>query len=278
MAPESATGTNTPPLRADARRNRARVVEAAQQAFGAEGLSVPLDEIARRAGVGAGTVYRHFPTKEALFEEIVLDRMREMLARVRAATTAADPSAAFDRVMTEIVEQNSLKKDLTDALAGAGVDIAGPLAEVRLAMRDALGLLLTRAQDVGAVRPDVDVEDLTSLLGAILMSARRRPGRRGRAEDPALTPVQRVAAVRNARSTRSSPSAHGRTRTTGTPAAAARSVSRAPTTALTRARSRCSPPSGSRARRSATGPSSPGSVSTTARTAAPKPTASSGTR
>ncbi|MFD6451097.1 helix-turn-helix domain-containing protein, partial [Nocardia sp. NPDC060220] len=55
------------PLRADARRNRERVLAAAQEAFAAEGISVPLDDIARRAGVGAGTVYRHFPTKEALF-------------------------------------------------------------------------------------------------------------------------------------------------------------------------------------------------------------------
>jgi AcrR family transcriptional regulator len=64
------------PLRADARRNRARVLEAAQEAFTAEGLSVPLDEIARRAGVGAGTVYRHFPTKEALFEAVVVHRIQ----------------------------------------------------------------------------------------------------------------------------------------------------------------------------------------------------------
>jgi AcrR family transcriptional regulator len=176
MAAESATGTGTPPLRADARRNRARVVEAAQEAFGTEGLAVPLDEIARRAGVGAGTVYRHFPTKESLFEEIVIGRVRAMLAYVREQTTTPDPGAAFYRVLTELVEQNSLKKDLTDALAGAGVDIAGPLSEVRRGMRDALALLLTRAQGVGAVRPDVGVEDLTTLLASMFLAAQRRPG------------------------------------------------------------------------------------------------------
>ena len=63
-------------MRADAARNRARVLEVAYETFAAEGLSVPIDEIARRAGVGAGTVYRHFPTKEALFPAVIDDRVR----------------------------------------------------------------------------------------------------------------------------------------------------------------------------------------------------------
>ena len=67
------------PLRADAARNRARVLEIAYETFAAEGLSVPIDEIARRAGVGAGTVYRHFPTKEALFRAVVESRMRRLI-------------------------------------------------------------------------------------------------------------------------------------------------------------------------------------------------------
>jgi AcrR family transcriptional regulator len=176
MAPDPATASTTPPLRADARRNRARVVEAAQQAFGSEGLSVPLDEIARRAGVGAGTVYRHFPTKESLFEEIVLGRVRGMVTRVREEGQANDPGPAFYRVLTELVEQNSLKKDLTDALAGAGIDVMGPLSEARQGMHEALGNLLQRAQAAGAVRDDVDTDDLTTLLSAIFLAAQRRPG------------------------------------------------------------------------------------------------------
>jgi AcrR family transcriptional regulator len=176
MAPDPATASTTPPLRADARRNRARVVEAAQQAFGSEGLSVPLDEIARRAGVGAGTVYRHFPTKESLFEEIVLGRVRGMVTHVREEGQANDPGPAFYRVLTELVEQNSLKKDLTDALAGAGIDVMGPLSEARQGMHEALGNLLQRAQAAGAVRDDVDTDDLTTLLSAIFLAAQRRPG------------------------------------------------------------------------------------------------------
>ena len=67
------------PLRADAARNRARVLETAYETFAAEGLSVPIDEIARRAGVGAGTVYRHFPTKEDLFRAVVDSRIRRII-------------------------------------------------------------------------------------------------------------------------------------------------------------------------------------------------------
>src|SRR5215218_10822981 len=67
------------PLRADAARNRARVLEVAYETFAAEGLAVPIDEIARRAGVGAGTVYRHFPTKEELFRAVIQDRISRIV-------------------------------------------------------------------------------------------------------------------------------------------------------------------------------------------------------
>jgi AcrR family transcriptional regulator len=170
----SAEPAADPPLRADARRNRARVLAAAQEAFASEGLSVPLDEIARRAGVGAGTVYRHFPTKEALFEAIVLHQMRDMIDQVRARAEADDPGAAFYRTLTDLVEQNSMKRDLSDALAGADRDLTGPLSQAREEIRDALGVLLRRAQAAGAVRPDVDVIDLVTLLAAIFLTARER--------------------------------------------------------------------------------------------------------
>ena len=79
------------PLRADAARNRARVLEVAYDTFAAEGLSVPIDEIARRAGVGAGTVYRHFPTKDDLFRAVIEDRIRNIVDDGRALLTSGDP-------------------------------------------------------------------------------------------------------------------------------------------------------------------------------------------
>src|ERR1700722_8679746 len=88
-------GCQTRPLRADARRNRERVLEAARAAFGAEGSDVSLDEIARRAGVGPGTVYRHFATKEALFEAVIFDRIGELVEEARALSDDPDPGRAF---------------------------------------------------------------------------------------------------------------------------------------------------------------------------------------
>jgi AcrR family transcriptional regulator len=160
-----------PGLRADARRNRARVLRAAQEAFAAEGLAVPLDEIARRAGVGAGTVYRHFPTKEALFETIVLGRVREMGDRIRRWAADPDPGPAFFSMLTELGETGVLKRDLVDALTAAGIDVSGPLAEARTGIRSAMATLLARAQEAGAVRPDVTVDDLGTLLAALFLAA-----------------------------------------------------------------------------------------------------------
>src|SRR5260370_4133101 len=91
----SGLSTETPrAMRADARRNRARVLEVAQAVFATEGLAVPIDEIARRAGVGAGTVYRHFPTKEALFEAIVISRVERLTEEGGSLASAEDPGPA----------------------------------------------------------------------------------------------------------------------------------------------------------------------------------------
>src|SRR3984885_11301949 len=82
-------------LRADARRNRARVLEVAAQVFAAEGLSVPVHEIARRAGVGTGTVSRHFSAKEDLYEAILLSRMEQLARQADALARTEDPGTAF---------------------------------------------------------------------------------------------------------------------------------------------------------------------------------------
>ncbi|MFB7717662.1 TetR/AcrR family transcriptional regulator [Nocardia sp. NPDC056100] len=149
------------PLRADARRNRERVLAAAQEAFAAEGISVPLDEIARRAGVGAGTVYRHFPTKEALFEAAIVDRVDRMTGRARAALTADDAGAAFFAFLRQMDSGGGVKRDLADALGPQGAHTyAGPTRE----LQSTIGELLTRAQQAGAVRGDIELGDLMSVL------------------------------------------------------------------------------------------------------------------
>jgi AcrR family transcriptional regulator len=151
------------PLRADAARNRARVLQVAYETFAAEGLSVPIDEIARRAGVGAGTVYRHFPTKESLLQAIVADRVQRMVDTARALR-AGDPGHALLTFLTLMVEEGASDQGLVDALAGIGFDIAQAAPEAEQSFMDALGDLLARAQQAGTVRPDVDVRDVKILL------------------------------------------------------------------------------------------------------------------
>jgi hypothetical protein len=106
-----------------------------------------------------------------LFEAIVLHRMHDLIAQVRDRADADDPGTAFYQTLTEVVEQNSMKRDLVDALAGAGRDLTEPLSQARHEIRDALGTLLRRAQAQGAVRSDVDVIDLITLLSAIFLAA-----------------------------------------------------------------------------------------------------------
>jgi len=113
------------PLRADAARNREKVLSAAREAFAESGYGVPLDEIAARAGVGPGTVYRHFPAKEALFEAVVTVRVQDLVADARARADASDPGRAFFGFLARITAESAAKRDLPDAIS-----IAGSLREV----------------------------------------------------------------------------------------------------------------------------------------------------
>lgn len=155
----------TRPLRADAARNRARVLEVAYDTFAADGLSVPIDEIARRAGVGAGTVYRHFPTKEDLFRAVVENRIHGIVASGRALLDDAEPGEALFVFLRSIVLQwGATDRGLSDALAGVGIDVNAAIPDAETDFLDMLGALLRAAQDAGTVRRDVDVADVKALL------------------------------------------------------------------------------------------------------------------
>jgi AcrR family transcriptional regulator len=166
------------PLRADARRNREKVLRAARDAFAASGYGVPLDEIAALAGVGPGTVYRHFPTKEALFEAVVAARIEDLVADARARAGAADHGEAFFGFLARVADEAGAKRDLPDAIA-----IPGPLQD---ALYAALGALLSRAQRAGAVRGDIDTADLIAVFKAAtagLRDSSAGPARRKRVFD-----------------------------------------------------------------------------------------------
>jgi AcrR family transcriptional regulator len=151
-------------LRADARRNRARVLEAAEAAFASKGTSASTEEIARDAGVGIGTVFRHFPTKEALLEAVVVGRLERLAAEAASLATAEDPGSAFFSFFASAVDRSATKIALADALAAAGVDVERAAAEVGRELRRTMGVLLGRAQAVGAVREDATVADVIALL------------------------------------------------------------------------------------------------------------------
>ena len=153
------------PLRADAARNRARVLDVAYETFAAEGLSVPIDEIARRAGVGAGTVYRHFPTKEALFAAVIEDRMQHLVDDGYALLKSEGPGEALFSYLRSIVLQwGATDRGLVDALAGLGIDIPSVAPDAEDAFLAVLADLLRAAQDAGTARQDIGVREVKSIL------------------------------------------------------------------------------------------------------------------
>lgn len=154
-------------LRADAERNRQRVLEIAESVFAKEGIGVPVDVIAKRAGLGIGTLYRHFPTKQSLFEAIVLARIEHMTALARSLADADDPGDAFFHFVRDMVEHGAKKKDFIEALAQSGVDVRAAATRAKTEMKTAWAHLLERAQAAGAVRKDVGLRE----VGALVMGA-----------------------------------------------------------------------------------------------------------
>ncbi|HJT91179.1 MAG TPA: TetR/AcrR family transcriptional regulator [Mycobacterium sp.] len=162
-------------LRADAARNRARVLEVAYQTFAADGLAAPIDEIARRAGVGAGTVYRHFPTKDDLFRAVIEDRLSRIVDDGRALLASADPGQAlFTFLRSMVLDCGATDQGLVDALAGVGINIKDVVPDAEEAFLALVGELLRAAQKAGTVRRDVDVPDVKAIVvGAQAMQAYR---------------------------------------------------------------------------------------------------------
>jgi AcrR family transcriptional regulator len=153
------------PVRADAARNRARVLDVAYETFAADGLSVPVDEIARRAGVGAGTVYRHFPTKEALFQAVIADRMRHLIDDGHALLESEQPGQAlFTFLQSMVLQWGATDRGLVEALAGIGIEIDSAAPDAEQEFLALLGELLLAAQQAGTARTDVGVPEVKALL------------------------------------------------------------------------------------------------------------------
>ena len=180
-APETESGRA---VRADARRNRARVLDAAIAAFAEEGLAVPVHEIARRAGVGTGTVSRHFPTKESLFEAIVLERVGRLLDQAHELAATAEPGPAFFGFFAAWVREGALNRGLSQALAGDGYDMEAAALRAGLDFGGTLSDLLAAAQAARAVQDDIELGDIKALMAGCLA--------RSEADGPARERVIRV--------------------------------------------------------------------------------------
>jgi len=161
------------PLRADAQRNRDRILEVARETFTQEGLNVPVDLIAERANVGVGTFYRHFPNKEALASAILASRLESLIGEAEQLEQSPDAGGAFFGFLGLMATRSSADMALADAFAEAGYDVKSGSAEFKERLLEALGRMLRRAQASGAVRTDLTSSDVLALMAASCMATGR---------------------------------------------------------------------------------------------------------
>jgi AcrR family transcriptional regulator len=172
--------SQSPPsvLRADAARNRERIIAAAAAVFAERGLDAATAEIAHRAGVGEATLFRRFPTKDDLIDAIIETRMDEVATLVDAAADDPDPTVALEHVMQVLVKQFSRDRGFFEA-AGARCMNDPKFQAQRERGLAAVGRLLKRAQDAGAVRRDLSPSDISFLAGSAMYAMEvSKPGLR----------------------------------------------------------------------------------------------------
>ncbi|MEV7197116.1 TetR/AcrR family transcriptional regulator [Streptomyces sp. NPDC093510] len=167
-------------MRADARRNYDRLLAEGRAAFAEHGTGASLEDVARRAGVGIGTLYRHFPNRHALMSAVWEDAVSDLLARSHALLDDPQPCSALVAWLRAIITHAGEYRGLSSALMSASHDDTSALARCSKPMREAGAALLARAQEAGAVRPDVSISDLLQLTNAISLAAEETP------DDPEL--------------------------------------------------------------------------------------------
>lgn len=165
------------PLRADARRNRERILESALAAFAEQGPDAQIDDVARHAGVGVGTVYRHFPTKEALLTELVRQKFRLFADRAREAVEAGgEPFPALEALMRQNAASAAEDMGLKYAIASAGEEAWTQARAEREELIALTAELLERARGAGTIRPDIEATDIAMLMCGVCTSMGPRPG------------------------------------------------------------------------------------------------------
>ncbi|MFI6602186.1 TetR/AcrR family transcriptional regulator [Nonomuraea sp. NPDC050536] len=164
--------------RKDARRNYERLLTAAQAAFAEHGVGASLNDIARNAGVGNVTLYRHFPTRQALLEALLGESLRGLRTRADELLTSPAPDEALSTWLDGAVEHAMTYRGLVDALVDSLDDPASDLHATCQAVKDAGAQLLAKAQQAGAVRPDLDASVLFSLIASVAWASERTPAHR----------------------------------------------------------------------------------------------------
>ena len=172
------TGTDTErPLRSDARRNRERILESARAVFAEYGADAQIDDVARQAGVGVGTVYRHFPTKEALLVELLREKFRLFGARASEALAQdGEPFAVLEDLLRRNAETAASDAAVQHALAGAGEHIWTQAEAEQQTLAAVTGELIARARRAGTIRHDVEANDIAMLMCGLCSTMGGKPG------------------------------------------------------------------------------------------------------
>jgi AcrR family transcriptional regulator len=165
----SANGTR--PLRADAQRNRDRLLDAAVRAFSQDGPDVPLDAIAKDAGVGIGTLYRHFPTREALVEAAYRNELERLCDAVAGLLQSMPPDEAMRAWMDRFVDYMTTKRGMADALRALIASGGNPYAHSRDRLTGAITTLLHAGTAAGTVRADIEPGDVLASLSGVSLAA-----------------------------------------------------------------------------------------------------------
>jgi AcrR family transcriptional regulator len=159
------------PRRADARRNYERLLVAAEAAFTQDGPDASLEDIARRAGVGIGTLYRPFPTRTALLEAAYLEQIRAITACAERLAAEAEPGPALVAWLREFAGHNVRYRGLKGVLGPMMHEEGSALSQCKDAVRAAARMVLVPAQQAGVVRPDLTVPELLRLVHALVLTA-----------------------------------------------------------------------------------------------------------
>ncbi len=178
------------PKRADARRNYELLLEAAREAFAEGGVSTSLEDIARRAGVGIGTLYRHFPTRQDLFEAVYVNEV-EALCQSAEGLKALRPWDALVTWLRGVVRYAATKRAIAEELTASGGTSSELFRACRLEINKAGEPLLKRAQDAGVARSDATFDDVLRMISGMTMVTFTEPGQMERVLDMAFDGLKR---------------------------------------------------------------------------------------